>query len=282
MGRVSGSQIGSPGGDTRRVRRMPPEPDDGRAWLDDAYERHGSEIYGLCHRITGDPGVAEDVTRDVFVRAWRARQQLDAGRSPLRTWLLQTAGNAATEACGGESLRGTEAADAAAAAEAADVLLEKIHAATGPAPARDKERLSPSWLGRWIPAVATAVLAAVVAVVALVSGDDDPSTGGLVGFDVAEQDGRRVDASFELSDSGEGLVVTLRTDGLADVAYDVWVALSSAPGPSRIGGFAGDLEQPRGFEVDADLDDIERLWVSDPDEVVVLEQDFAASSASRD
>ena len=67
-------------GNTRSVRRGRPDADDdGRSWLDTAYEEHGGEIYGYCRRVTGDPGLAEEITQDVFVRAWRARQQFDGG-----------------------------------------------------------------------------------------------------------------------------------------------------------------------------------------------------------
>jgi len=56
--------------------------------LDSAYEEHGGEIYGYCCRVTGDRGLAEAITEDVFVRAWRARQQFDGRLASLRTWLF--------------------------------------------------------------------------------------------------------------------------------------------------------------------------------------------------
>ncbi len=93
-------------GNTRRVRRTPPDADDdGRLWLDQAYGAHGSEIYGFCRRVTGDAGLAEEITQDVFVRAWRARRQFDGRLASLRTWLFQIARNASIDAHRARSVR---------------------------------------------------------------------------------------------------------------------------------------------------------------------------------
>jgi len=73
--------------------------------LDSAYEEHGGEIYGYCCRVTGDRGLAEAITEDVFVRAWRARQQFDGRLASLRRWLFQIARNAAIDAYRARSVR---------------------------------------------------------------------------------------------------------------------------------------------------------------------------------
>ena len=39
--------------------------------FEDLYRRHVARLYALCVRLTGDPALAEEVTQDVFVLAWR-------------------------------------------------------------------------------------------------------------------------------------------------------------------------------------------------------------------
>lgn len=112
-------------GNTRAVRRMEGhDGGDGRAWLDEVYALHGREIFGFTRRVTGDPGLAEEVTQDVFVRAWRAREQFDGRRASLRTWLFQIARNACIDAHRARSVRPALAEDAAASVDApsADVV----------------------------------------------------------------------------------------------------------------------------------------------------------------
>jgi RNA polymerase sigma-70 factor (ECF subfamily) len=58
-----------------------------------AYRLHGAEIFGLAVRQLGDRGLAEEVTQDVFVRAWRNRRRYDPDRASLRTWLFAIARN---------------------------------------------------------------------------------------------------------------------------------------------------------------------------------------------
>lgn len=48
--------------------------------------------------VTRDPGLAEDVSQEVFVRAWRAAGNYDARRASVLTWLLTITRNAAIDA----------------------------------------------------------------------------------------------------------------------------------------------------------------------------------------
>jgi RNA polymerase sigma-70 factor (ECF subfamily) len=50
------------------------------------YEAHHRRVYGLCLRLVADRAMAEDLTQDVFVKAWRG---LEAFRGDARfaTWL---------------------------------------------------------------------------------------------------------------------------------------------------------------------------------------------------
>lgn len=52
------------------------------------YDAHASAIYYLALRLTGQPALAEDVTHDVFLKAFRCRDSF-RGDSAIRTWLYQ-------------------------------------------------------------------------------------------------------------------------------------------------------------------------------------------------
>lgn len=56
------------------------------------YDGHVGRIYALCLRLEGDRGRAEELTQDVFVRAW---DHLDSfrGESAFGTWLHRLAVN---------------------------------------------------------------------------------------------------------------------------------------------------------------------------------------------
>jgi RNA polymerase sigma-70 factor (ECF subfamily) len=59
--------------------------------------RFQSRVYGLALSITRDPGLAEDVSQEVFVRAWRAAAVYDPRRASVLTWLLTITRNAALD-----------------------------------------------------------------------------------------------------------------------------------------------------------------------------------------
>lgn len=52
------------------------------------YDRYGAQMYGLALRITGDPGLAQDVVQESFVAIWRNSTRFDPGRASARTWML--------------------------------------------------------------------------------------------------------------------------------------------------------------------------------------------------
>ncbi|MDQ3156692.1 MAG: sigma-70 family RNA polymerase sigma factor [Actinomycetota bacterium] len=60
--------------------------------------RFQNAVYGLAFSVTRDPGLAEDVSQEVFVRAWRAAGNYDARRASVLTWLLTITRNAAIDA----------------------------------------------------------------------------------------------------------------------------------------------------------------------------------------
>lgn len=57
------------------------------------YRQHIDKVYGLCLRMTGNQGEAEDCAQEAFIQAWR---QLDKfrGDSAFSTWLHRIAVNA--------------------------------------------------------------------------------------------------------------------------------------------------------------------------------------------
>jgi len=56
------------------------------------YRRCHRRVYGLCLRLVADRGIAEELTQDVFVRAWRALPAF-RGDASVMTWLHRIAVN---------------------------------------------------------------------------------------------------------------------------------------------------------------------------------------------
>ena len=54
------------------------------------YRRYLSRVYSLCRRLSGSRSQAEELTRDVFVRAWEKLPEF-AGESAYGTWLHRLA-----------------------------------------------------------------------------------------------------------------------------------------------------------------------------------------------
>lgn len=51
------------------------------------YDRYAGEVHGFALRCLRAHHDAEDVTQQVFVRAWRGRATFDAGRGTIGAWL---------------------------------------------------------------------------------------------------------------------------------------------------------------------------------------------------
>ena len=69
------------------------------------WDRHARPVYSLALRLLRDPGWAEEVVQDVFLRLWRNPRLYDPSRGELRRWLLTVAHNAAVDGLRGR--RGT-------------------------------------------------------------------------------------------------------------------------------------------------------------------------------
>lgn len=56
------------------------------------YRSHVNRVFSVCVRMTGDRVLAEELTQDVFVRAW-SKLSLYRGESAFSTWLHRLAVN---------------------------------------------------------------------------------------------------------------------------------------------------------------------------------------------
>ena len=68
------------------------------------YREHVGRVHALCLRMTGDRREAEELTQDVFVRAWE-RLPGFRGESALATWLHRLAVNVVLERARGDQRR---------------------------------------------------------------------------------------------------------------------------------------------------------------------------------
>ncbi|MEU0738305.1 sigma-70 family RNA polymerase sigma factor [Streptomyces sp. NPDC006134] len=57
------------------------------AALGELYDRFASLVHGLAHRVLGDEGAADAITRDVFAHLWEHPDAYDPRQGPLRTWV---------------------------------------------------------------------------------------------------------------------------------------------------------------------------------------------------
>lgn len=56
--------------------------------LEELYNRHGRGCFGLAMKIVRDPGIAEEVVQDVFVKLWNRPSTFVPGRGRFSGWLL--------------------------------------------------------------------------------------------------------------------------------------------------------------------------------------------------
>jgi RNA polymerase sigma-70 factor (ECF subfamily) len=58
------------------------------------YRDNERKVFGLCFRLSGDPALAEELTQEVFVRAWRKLGSF-RGESAFSSWLYPLTVNVA-------------------------------------------------------------------------------------------------------------------------------------------------------------------------------------------
>ena len=59
--------------------------------------RHQSRVFGLAWVLVGDPGLAEDVAQETFLRAWLHGASFDARKGSVRSWLCTITRNLAID-----------------------------------------------------------------------------------------------------------------------------------------------------------------------------------------
>ena len=64
-----------------------------RAALQTVYRLTAAKLFGVCLRILGERGEAEDVLQEVYVTVWRKAADFDASRASPMTWLIAIARN---------------------------------------------------------------------------------------------------------------------------------------------------------------------------------------------
>lgn len=52
------------------------------------YQQYGGLVYSLAYRILQQPGLAEEVTQDTFLKVWKQAESWDSTKGKLVSWLL--------------------------------------------------------------------------------------------------------------------------------------------------------------------------------------------------
>ena len=87
--------------------------------LAEAYRRHAGAVFALARRLLVDPGMAEEVVQELFLRLWNQPDKFDPERGSLRAFLLAQAHGRAVDLLRSEtSRRRREERDARQTAEA--------------------------------------------------------------------------------------------------------------------------------------------------------------------
>ena len=68
-------------------------PSGDRAALQTVYRLTSAKLFGVCLRILGERGEAEDVLQEVYVTVWRKAADFNASRASPMTWLISIARN---------------------------------------------------------------------------------------------------------------------------------------------------------------------------------------------
>lgn len=61
------------------------------------YDRFGGTVFAVALRVTGNRGEAEDITQEVFTRAWKEAATFDRARGSAAAWLITLARNRAID-----------------------------------------------------------------------------------------------------------------------------------------------------------------------------------------
>jgi len=67
------------------------------------YDRYAGLAYAVAMRVLGDPGRAEDVVQEAFLKIWTNAASFDPKRGSLRTWLITAVRNRSIDHLRGRS-----------------------------------------------------------------------------------------------------------------------------------------------------------------------------------
>jgi RNA polymerase sigma-70 factor (ECF subfamily) len=59
--------------------------------LDELYDRYAGRLYGLGLRLLGDPGLAEELVQETFVRLWQSAGRYDPQRGSVTSFVFTIA-----------------------------------------------------------------------------------------------------------------------------------------------------------------------------------------------
>ena len=65
--------------------------------LEELYDRYGRAVYSLTLHLTSHAAVAEEITQEVFLRAWLKRDGFKSARGSIKGWLLSIAHHRAVD-----------------------------------------------------------------------------------------------------------------------------------------------------------------------------------------
>jgi RNA polymerase sigma-70 factor (ECF subfamily) len=102
------------------------------------YERYKRLIYSFVLHMIKDEAITEEITQDVFLRAWDAAGKFQGGRGKVSSWLLAIAHNRAIDELRSRRARGAQVTSSYDLATPGD--LEQAFRAQGSAPADDPEQ----------------------------------------------------------------------------------------------------------------------------------------------
>ena len=94
------------------------------------YDRYNRLVFSVALAVVGDRAVAEEVTLDVFLHAWRGAKTYDPARAKVSTWLVAIARHHAIDVLRWQSSR----------VDSKSVLLEDIQLQDDPDPSDPEEQ----------------------------------------------------------------------------------------------------------------------------------------------
>lgn len=96
-GKVTASQIDSNRERQLLVEALSQVAQGNREALREVYARTSAKLFGVCLRILGDKGEAEDALQEIYLVVWRRAGSFDPGRASPITWLSVLARNRAID-----------------------------------------------------------------------------------------------------------------------------------------------------------------------------------------